>query len=155
MVVQFSNKLVENINMKKILDQKEIKKNFPIQNVNMNSPNITYSYTKTIRSNIVNYKDTTILKYTNSSNLQCCCKNYPQSFTDKHHKHIFTGDLNIVSNVKLKSLLQKGLNYRDQQPPSKDLALQSIQSAIDNYIYKIGTKNNIDLDKFKKWKSDG
>ena len=153
MVVKFSNKLVENVNLKRILDIKEIKKNFPIQNEKIKSPNITYSYTKTIRSNIVNYKDT-ILNYTDNSDIQCCCKNYPQNFTDTHHKHIYTGDLDIVSNVKLKSLLEKGLNYRDQQSPSKDLALDTIQSAIDNYIHKISTANRIEPDKFKKWKSD-
>ena len=152
MVIEFSNKMVENVNLKRIIDDNDTKNNFPIQNEKIRSPNITYSYTKTIKSNIVNYKDT-ILKYNNTSDIKCCCENYPEHFIDNHHQHIFTGDLNIVNNSKLKSLLEKGLNYRDQQPPNKEVALQSIQSALDNYIHKVGHRNNIEVDKFTRWKA--
>ena len=57
LVIKFNNKLIENINLKRIISSDDIKNLFPHDN-DMSTPNITYSYTKTIRSQILNYKQT-------------------------------------------------------------------------------------------------
>ena len=41
----------------------------------------------------------------------CDCSNSP--FADSNHGHVVTGNLNIVGNQKLRSLLSKGPSYRE------------------------------------------
>ena len=68
--------------------------------------------------------------------------------------HIYTGDLDIVNNASLKKLMEKGLNYRDQQAPCKVTALRCITSAIDRYIAKISVKINKAIRDFSPWRSE-
>ena len=53
------------------------------------------------------------------------------------NRHVLTGDLNIVTNNQLRSLLYKGLNYRDQQPPNKIKTYDATQEGIDTYTNTI------------------
>ena len=48
-VVQFDNKMGENVNLAYIMNSKHITKLFPHQSANMSSPKTSYSYTRTIR----------------------------------------------------------------------------------------------------------
>ena len=57
-VVHFDNKMIENVNLSRILNLPNVKNCFPHRSVDMSTPNVTYSYTNTIRSQIVNYRQT-------------------------------------------------------------------------------------------------
>ena len=105
----------------------------------MATPNITYSYTDTIRSRIVNYKQT--IGNIGNNTFICKCNDYPDKFINGTYGHILTGDLDIINNPNLKKLLQNGLNYRDQKPPCKDSGMRSITSAVDKYIDSVKSKH--------------
>ena len=151
LIVEFSNKLVEQINLKQIMKSPQVIEAFPGDSItnSLREPSIAYKYTNTIRSKIVNYKQA-IIDETEQPAI-CNCSNYPQ-YIDNHHKHVITGDLSIIENNTLRRLLNKGLNYREQQPPNKTKAYNSILSAIDSYIRTLTTSLKKPLTVFTSWK---
>ena len=84
---------------------------------NDNNPTVTYQLVKTIRNIILNckgavnfiYADETECFFLNTD--QCDCAD--SSTCDPHHKHIITGDLQIIKNGKLRKLLTNGANYKE------------------------------------------
>ena len=118
----------------------------------MSTPNVTYSYTNTIRSQIVNYKQT--IEEIGNNTFTCRCDNYPDVFVNDTYGHVFTGNLDIIRNPNLKKLLNNGLNYRDQQPPCKVSALKCITSAVDKYINTLKSKVNKTVSSFSLWRTE-
>ena len=43
----------------------------------------------------------------------------------------------MISNDKLRNLLMKGLNYRDQAKPCTEKALKSVKTALKSYCDKL------------------
>ena len=111
-VVNYANKLVDKANLSRILSTKNIQSLFPVKSEYYSIPSVTFSYTKTIRSSIVNYAET--ISDPNADSFVCNCSKYPSKFKDGHHGHIFTGDTNIVDHKELRSLFNKGLGYHDK-----------------------------------------
>ena len=149
-VVDHVNRLVDKMNISRIFKTNDIKAYFPVKSDYYSSPSVSYSYSKTIRSAIVNYKET--LLDPDHGNITCSCDKYPLEYVDAHHGHIVTGDINIVSNKDLRNILQKGLGYHDQQPCNKTVALKAIRSAIDVYINKISSTVSVPIVGFTAWK---
>ena len=152
MVIKFANKLVEDINLKKILCNNNISSLFPVKNDDISIPSVAYRRTKNIQSKVLNYRET--LQDGRYANFTCKCNNYDKSFKDEHHGHIITGDLNIVENTQLKNLLKKGLNFHEQQPPNREVAINVIKSGIDSYISKISNKLHLPVKSFVPWKTE-
>ena len=75
MVVRFDNKMVENVNLSRILNSPNVKNCFPHRSMDKATPNVTYSYTNTIRSQIVNYKLT--IDDIGHKTFSCRCDSYP------------------------------------------------------------------------------
>ena len=151
-VVHFVNKLVENIKCDQIISRQDISSLFPIKDKKLSCPKISYSYSKPIRNKILNYKET--ICDPNPEKFTCACLEYPSNYVDNHHKHIFTGDLGIIKNKELRTLMEKGLGYHDQQAPNKDKAHISFVSGIDTYIDKTSRQYSIPISKFTPWKTE-
>ena len=153
LVIKFVNKLVERVKLKEIISCETPRSAFPF-NVDVNGfqePCISYKYSNTIRSEVVNYRQAIVDEETHPA--ACNCSSYDKAFIDNHHNHIFTGNLGITSNNSLKTLLGKGLNYRVHQPPNKAKAFESIVSALDSYIRGMATTLNKPVNNFGEWKS--
>ena len=149
MVINFVNKIIEKVNISKILKAENVKGKLEVSD-SIRILNISLKYSNSIRSVITNYKDT-IESNTNHEDLLCECANSP--FKDIHHNHILTGDLNIVENVELRNLLKNGLNYREQQPSNKHKALKAFSESIDKYIDTINKKLKKTPLFFTEWKN--
>ena len=122
---------------------------FPNHKGDLSIPSVSYRYSKTIRSNVTNYKTAS------DPNIQtpsCKCSMYPSKYLDPHHQHIVTGDLTIVKDEQLRRLLNMGLNYREKNKPDKDKSLAAFQSALDRYINKVSSRLNLPTVMFKQWK---
>ena len=72
---------------------------------------------------------------------------------DNHFKHVITGDLSLIKDDKLRTLLSKGLNYRDQAPPSTDLAFKAAKKAINDYCSKMSERYKKPIEMFAEWKA--
>ena len=114
-------------------------------------PCISYKYSNTIRSDVVNYRQAIVEEESHPAT--CNCSSYDNSFIDSHHSHVFTGNLAIVRNNSLRNLLSKGLNFREAQPPNKTKAFESIVSALDSYICSMSVSLNKQVDSFHEWKT--
>ena len=152
LVIAHTNKMIDDVNMSRLIGNKYVESLFPANNVFYSKPGISYSYNKSIRSNIVNYRQT--IEDPNHQEFECHCDNYPEKFIDAHHKHIYTGDMNIVKNNELRNILSKGFGFHDQQPPNKCAAYTSILSGIDSYINKTSEKLSLSVLAFQAWKCE-
>ena len=94
-------------------------------------PKIIYKRSPTIARKIFNYKATVnslnCHEWTSSNN-SCDCKT--SIFCDPHHGHIMTGNLQIIKNSRLRSLLTKGPKYREKERINWD-KVQSKKTLID------------------------
>ena len=111
---------MEKVRLSKIFNSPEIIQLLPLKiQAEEHIPVVSYKLCGTIRNKILNYKETVSSIYvdedvsfvTNSD--ECNCQN--SVFCDPLHKHIVTGDLRIVENKKLRCLLTKGSNFREQR----------------------------------------
>ena len=86
---------------------------------------------------------------TNPDNLPCKCNNSP--FVNRYHKHIVTGDLQIIENNALRKLFIKGPKYRDVRPINlekvKCCILEDLHNCISSWCYK----NVVDESFFLEW----
>ena len=139
--LEFVNKLVEKVNISKILKDEDVKSKLPVAD-SIRIPNISMKFTKSIRSSITNYKETVL------SNIK-----HDDLDKDSHHHHIITGNLEVLNNIELQSLLGKGLNYREQQPLNKAQALKTFSKSLDSYITNVNTKLKEPPDFFSDWKN--
>ena len=147
-MVYYANKLLDKVSIGKIIHSSQSRNLFPGNNEYLLNTGVSFKYSNTIRSKVTNYKETV----TNvDNNVQCFCQNY-QEFVDGHHGHVITGDLSIIQNKELKELFGKGLNFRENQPPDNVKAFESIQSAIDSFIYCASNSLKLPIKSFSPWK---
>ena len=109
-IVRFHNKALEAIRLPKIFNHPDIIKTLLYNLRGKDSiPIVTYKLGKTIRNNILNYKDAVNSIYVDeevslSLNTDLCdC----EKSSDPHHKHIMIVDLRILKNQKLRKLLTR------------------------------------------------
>lgn len=148
LVINYCNKLMDNINFNKIIKQKDVVKLFPqVEDSSIKTPTISFKYSNTIKSKITNYRQVVNAGVTP---FHCDCNKYPSCY--KVNEHIFTGNLNIVSNKELQSLMKKGLNFREIPPANKQAVYKSVVGSIDSYIYKISESSKTPVATFTPWK---
>ena len=87
------------------------------------------------------------------TNLVCHCEEYNE-YIDSHHNHVITGNLDIITNQPIQSLLRKGLNYREKSPINKDITLTSITTSIESYINNIYQEVKLPITAFMQWKTE-
>ena len=144
--VYYVNRLMDSIDVNRIIKKQNIVDLFPIKS-DVGTPTISFSYGNTIRSKVVNYKETI-----RNPVRTCHCHAFDDKFKVLEHGHVFTGDLDIIGNQELKKVLGYGLNYREQQAPNKNKALKEYKAGIDKYINKICDKFKISIQQFLPWK---
>ena len=148
MPVYYVNRLMDSIDINKIIRKRDLVDLFPIKS-DAAKPVISFSYGKTIRSKVVNYKETI-----QNPVRTCNCNMFDDKFKVQEYGHVFTGDLDIVTNQEMKKVLGYGLNYREQQAPNKEKALNEYKVGIDKYIDSVCDKGKIHRRQFVPWKSE-
>ena len=152
--ISFNNKALDFISFGRILRDKEVIKALP-SNLRQDSPTIVYQLTDTIRSKLFNYKEfvqsiDVDAFLADNSILPCDCAS--SSFVNHDHGHIMSGDLNIISDPKLRSLISKGPKYREPLPFSCDRAKDEILVGLDNCIDSWCNKAGLPKASFREWK---
>ena len=104
------------INITKIINDQNIKKNLPTQFNKTHQILAVYALTKTIRYKIFNHRE--LAKTLDSKDILDKLNNLPYNcitlpFTDPNHGHIITGDIHIVQNNKLRKLLRRDPKYSE------------------------------------------
>ena len=133
--IYFHNKGIEQINIQKILRQQDVINCLPNNYKEEHHPCVTFKLTSPIRSKVINYKEVVEKIDKNDLNTygtgitECNCKD--SLFCDLTHKHIITGNLQFISNSKLRKIFIKGPNYREPNIINWKKCLQCIQIGLD------------------------
>ena len=67
------------------------------------------------------------------------------------HNHILTDDLSIITNPKLRALIQYGTKYREAFYQSSDNIITFFNASVDNFVNKICKKYCIKNEQLKEW----
>lgn len=158
-VLRFVNKGMNELHLSSIFRSQDVKELLPeALNAEKDIPTIAMKLDTPTRNKIFNYKQTVqdlnIQIDEEVSFLQnqfiCNCDN--SEFCDPHHKHIITGNLNIINNLKLRKLLSKGPNYRESKPLNYKACRKTITETIDKNIETLAEKYNVNKTDFKAWR---
>ena len=129
--VYFHNKGIEYINLQNILHQNDVLNCLPINFKEEHRPCVIFKLTPPIRNKILNYKevveniDKNDISTYGTGITECNCKD--SEFCDPSHGHIITGNLQFITNSKLRKLFSKGPNYREPKIIKWDKAMESIR----------------------------
>jgi hypothetical protein len=110
--LKFSNKGIDVVNLSNILPHKKVQSCIPEFFKSKFTPCISYKYTPTVASKLFNYKPTLQcidIEHHLQNPLTCSCSSSPSNYQPAGH--VITGDVNIVRNEELKSLILKGPKF--------------------------------------------
>lgn len=110
----------------------------PIRNKNFNHKNVVASINVDENGSI------------DIDSIPCECEN--SQYKDAHHNHIITGDLHLVENAKLRSLLTKGPNFREPCSVNYSKCQNIINESLDSYVCNLANKTPYDEETFENWK---
>lgn len=154
----FMSKAFDFINLPKILRNDACLEVKPVQLDEDDIPMVVFSLEDPIRSTILNYtKFVSSLDLSaasaNLNSIPCCCSQFDPKYTDNHHKHILTGDLSIIDNLKLRQLISKGPKYREPAKVDFVVARSFIDDELDQYIEAVAADKKLDKEVFGVWKT--
>ena len=120
------------INLGLILRSKSVLESLPSDGNTFESHTVVYNVLPPISSKIFNFKKFVSEKVNDflqdETILPCNCENSP--FSDAHHGHIITGNLDIVADPNLKKLFLKGPKFREPKPFDWVMARASIENGV-------------------------
>ena len=160
-IVQFANKGMDDIRLPKIFRMAEVKTLLPeLLQSDEDIPTVTMKLTQPIRNKILNYKATVqsinIVKEQDGFVIQnlppCDCEHSP--FKDAHHNHIVSGDLRLINNKKLRALISKGPNYRENRTINYKRCKDAIILALDKTIPDLVIKYKLDNNQLDAWRAE-
>ena len=149
LVIDFSHKYIDLLNIPQILHNQELLKAFPSKHT---YPKISFKYSRTLGSIVFNYSQ--FCKNVRSENINdypCSCDSSP--FKDVTHNHVITGNLEILDDDELKAIFKFGSKYRFIPKFDINKIKDEIKTSINNYILKISFKLNIHIGYFSEWKT--
>ena len=115
--IQFVNKGIEFIYLPSIFKDNYVASSIPTYFEDKESPIIYYKYNKPIRSTVFNYnKLVTELDIENSIPDSWDCKHSKYCYMYQPAGHIVTGDLKIITDLRIRSIICKGPKYRFHVP---------------------------------------
>ena len=145
--VKFANKGIDALNLSNMLNQKSAQSTIPPYFQYKESPCISYSYTRSVASNMFNYKASLQqIDFDGLSENPTPCSFCDSEFLYAPCGHIVTGDLSIVRNQKLKDVLRKGPKNREPVSFSWHQNFNIIMDACEEYARRWAKKEDIEVD---------
>ena len=115
------------------------------------TPFISYTYTKPVASRIFNYKK--VLQHFSIDDLKskppdCSCSSSPFNYSPSGH--LITGDLNFVTNDKLRKLLSTGPKYRVANPINWKQNFKLLMDSVEDYARQWARREKVEVDIFSE-----
>ena len=85
-----------------------------------------------------------------TSPITCDCKT--STYCDPHHQHVVTGNLGIINNPKLRSLLCKGPKYREKERLNWKKVENCINTGIDDCAEAWAKSEHVDTKVMNEWR---
>ena len=147
--VKFHNKGIEMINLSGTLRSRRVKDTIPVFFEHRDPPTVSYKYTKTIGPSVFNFKKVT--ENINLASNDCTtCNCSSSAYLNQPLGHVVTGDLSIITNKKLRRLIKKGPNFREQNN-LWDLCLKLCMGEVYNYKQMWTSREGVDPCTLNEW----
>ena len=152
-IIPFKSKFIDTLSLHSIFYDTSITSLLPDVLRNRLPLKIFFQYNKPIGRKIMNYssflnnlgKD----DLRNIINNDCSCSSSVFNCTELGH--IVTGDINIITNDKLRSLMSYGAKFREPISQNSNETRDNIFASIDQFITSKANKYRVDQDSFKAW----
>ena len=113
--INFSHKIIDNINIESILNNPSLVKTLPSDLKNKLKIRKIFKFENQVSQKILNYnkilKSTGNISYNDILSMTCECADSP--FRNDHFDHVITGDLNIIQEPGLRKICSFGTKFRD------------------------------------------
>ena len=151
--VPFLNKVIEDINFGKIINDDNVRAYLPCK-ARKFKIRTSLSYGKTIGAALFNYNSA--LKDLQPCDLKdldnCDCNENYKEFVYSPHGHVHTGNINIVENSELRSIMKFGAKYREQCYIKPQTIVTTINDSLDAFIKSFSARIKTIPSNFKSWK---
>ena len=114
MYILYHNKGIDMVNLPRILNSKYVRDAVPSIVQNATPPIVSFKYTKTISGKIFNQKKVVEDLDVDIGTRDMCCNCSTSKYCYSPVGHVVTGDMNIIRDTKLRSLIEKGPSYTEQ-----------------------------------------
>ena len=152
-VIPFGCKFVDVLAIESILRDTSISSVMP-EAIKTKLPlRVLYKYNPPISRKILNYssflKDLSKDEISNIISNDCTCSSSEYIYLP--HQHIITGDLNFISNRKLRNLMLFGAKYREPTAIEPGEIKNNLFSYIERFMDNKANKYGINIHDFKDW----
>ena len=151
-IIPFVSKVVDKLNISSIIKDTKIKALLPNM-VKEKDFKVFHKYSKTTGSCIFNYNS--FLNDLDEEKLKQCyemnCECETSAFINRDFGHVYTGDLNVVSNDRLKELMKYGTKFREPIDVGISKVKHEIVKSVEKFIEIMSRKYRIPQAEFKVW----
>ena len=149
--IKFASKEIESLDLNSIFNSEM--GSFPTKHTSKKYCNddfkfrTCYQYSNSIRKDILNYRSTILSDC--HEDVVCHCHEFPEFINQSGH--VMTGDVKIISNLKVRKLFSKGLKFIEPIFKSSRNIFNSIKSDIVSYVDGLVKKFSINRRYFDSW----
>ncbi len=153
----FVNKVIDELKLQSIINCKTLKHLLPAATYDT-QPRIVYSYGDTIGKHLFNYNKVlrNIDKEELTSKQPCDCESNLElkSYVYGHYGHVFTGNLEIISNKEVRNVMKKGAKFREMPYTNHEEVFELVLEALDELSKKWSKRCNIERDTLVPWEEE-
>ncbi len=150
----FIHKVIDDLNLQSIINCKTFKCLLPAATYDT-QPRIVYSYGDCIGKQLFNYNKVLrdIGKEQLRNDLPCDCKANPEltRYVYDHYGHVFTGNLEIITNKEVRNVMKKGAKFREMPYTNHKKVYELVLETLEELSNKWSKKCNIDKDTLVPW----
>ena len=149
LVIEFSHKFIDSLDISRILHNEELINTFPSKET---YPKISFKYCPTLGSIAFNYtKFSKSLSTIDDNEYPCHCVN--SNFKDNTHNHVITGNLEILEDPELIHIFKYGSKFRLTPRFDVDKIRKDIKDSVNEYVDKMSYKLHVHSGYFSEWKT--
>ena len=118
---------------------------------NREPPMVNYTYTRNISGRIFNQRSVVenLDLARGTEGMSCNCSD--SRYCYEPVGHVVTVDLTIIKDAKLRSLVEKGLSYREQNYIDWNVNKRLCKEAVAKFKQRWSSKEGVDVSAFNEW----
>ena len=150
--LKFKNKGIDALNISNVLNHKKVQSCVPPYFKLKTTPCISYTYTQNIASKLFNYKQVLQcldIDHLLENTVTCSCASSPFKYNPTGH--VITGDISIVNNRKLQSLIFKGPKYREARSFNWRENFSLVMNSVEDYARRWAKHEDVEPDTLSEW----
>ena len=144
----YHNKGINMVNLPRILNNRYVRDSVPNIIQNAAPPIVSFKYTNTIAGKIFNQKEDLDVDI---GTRDMCCDCSTSKYCYGPAGHVVTGDLSIIKDAKLRSLIEKGPSYREQNYINWSITERLCREAVAKYKRKWSRREKVDVRVLNEW----